>query len=336
MKISASLYSNNTHEFLSMMQDLDRFNIDYIHIDCNDDLSVFEDIVKVKEVTHKPIDLHVISEAPERFYDKIIETKAEIVCFQCEQLKRPLNVPKEIKSKLGLAITTETPIKVFEEYKDRFNFMLFMATTPGKSGEFFKKENFEKIREFKRTYPNKLIHVDGGVNNEVSFILRNMGTHCLVVGSYLFKKVSIGNAVLNLKSELSERHYSIKDFMMSYYELPTIDIDSIDLLSVLKAINDYKMGFVIIIDSNQNLKGIITDGNIRRSLIKNIDNLRSIDDVNEIVNSDPFCINENASIDELIQLISKRQTPTTFLPVITAENKLVGAISFSNLIKGEF
>ena len=30
------------------------------------------------------------------------------------------------------------------------------------------KENFKKIRKFRSTYPGKKIHVDGGVNGEVS------------------------------------------------------------------------------------------------------------------------------------------------------------------------
>jgi len=42
-----------------------------------------------------------------------------------------------------------------------------MATIPGESGGKFDKSNFTKIREFSQQYPEKKIHVDGGVNAEV-------------------------------------------------------------------------------------------------------------------------------------------------------------------------
>jgi len=72
------------------------------------------------------------------------------------------------------AFTTHTGIEVFDDYP-QFDFILIMATVPGQSGGVFDKINFEKIRKFRKQYPIKSIHVDGGVNGEVSFILRNMG-----------------------------------------------------------------------------------------------------------------------------------------------------------------
>ena len=88
-----------------------------------------------------------------------------------------------------------------------------MATIPGESGGKFDKSNFTKIREFSQLYPDKKIHVDGGVNAEVSFILRNMGVYLSVSGSYLFNSVSIGSALLNLKLNEVESHFLVKDFM---------------------------------------------------------------------------------------------------------------------------
>jgi pentose-5-phosphate-3-epimerase len=49
----------------------------------------------------------------------------------------------------------------------------------------FVKTISQRIREFRRRYPSKNIHVDGGVNGEVSFILRNIGVDAAVSGSFL-------------------------------------------------------------------------------------------------------------------------------------------------------
>ena len=47
-----------------------------------------------------------------------------------------------------------------------------MTTTPGESGGKFNKINFNKIREFRKKFPEKNIHIDGGINDELGFIMR--------------------------------------------------------------------------------------------------------------------------------------------------------------------
>jgi len=166
MKISASIYSSKEKSLSELVKELDEFHVDYFHVDCNDDLKVFEDIKTIRKQSKTPIDLHIISSASEKFFQKIIENEIELVTFQYENLKNEIIIPQEIKSQLGLAIVSETEIDVFEKYKDRFDFILFMTTTPGKSGGTFNKENFKKIREFHQKYPEKKIHVDGGVTDK--------------------------------------------------------------------------------------------------------------------------------------------------------------------------
>ena len=68
-----------------------------------------------------------------------------------------------------------------------------MTTTPGESGGKFNKINFKKIRDFKNTYPSKKVHIDGGVNDEIAFILRIHGVKSVVSGSYLVNASEIGS-----------------------------------------------------------------------------------------------------------------------------------------------
>ena len=117
-----------------------------------------------------------LTENPEVYFPLIEKHNIEYVTFQYENVNGFLNIPDTISSKLGLAITSDTDVAVFDKYKNRFSFILFMATTPGKSAGVFNKLNFQKIRKFRSLYPDKNIHVDGGVDGEVSFILRNKAT----------------------------------------------------------------------------------------------------------------------------------------------------------------
>ncbi|MFN5417754.1 MAG: hypothetical protein ACK5B9_11910, partial [Flavobacteriia bacterium] len=191
MKISASIYSDKKRVLRETILDLVDHHVDLLHVDCNDDLKVFEDIKQIREWTKIPIDLHIITDTPEKYFPYLIETPVEFVTFQFENLTQKLEIPSEITGKKGLAIITPTSIEAFDSYSN-FDFILIMATIPGQSGGVFDAVNFTKIRSFKQKYPAKAIHVDGGVNAEVSFILRNMGVDSSVSGSYLFNEPSIG------------------------------------------------------------------------------------------------------------------------------------------------
>jgi len=334
MKISASIYSNKTQTLPEIIKDLDDHQIDFFHVDCNDDIKVFDDLEIIRKYSKKPIDLHIITDDADKYYDLIEAHDIEYVTFQYENLKRPLDVPDRIKSRLGLAITSDTDISVFEPFADRFSFILFMATTPGKSSGVFNKMNFKKIRKFRSTYPDKKIHVDGGVNGEVSFILRNMGVFSAVSGSYLFNADKLGSALLNLKSNEMDSHFQVKDFMRPIDEAPVLPPNQRSFEEVLKSIDKNKLGFTILVDTAGLIQGIISNADVRKGLIKSIANLNQLE-VESIINYNPVVIDEHATVVELLRHIKSFNFPITYLPVVDGERKVTGVLTFINLIKGE-
>ncbi len=334
MKISASIYSNKTKSLEELVKELDSVNVDYMHVDCNDDLKVFDDIKLIRKISKTPVDLHIISSEPEKFYAGIKETATEFVTFQLENLKSPLNIPSDIKCKLGLAIISATPIDVFEPYQDKFDFILFMTTTPGKSGGVFNKENFRKIRDFKNKFPGKRIHVDGGVTDEVAFVLRNMGVDSVVSGSYLVNNEgAIGRVLHQLRSDNITSHTRISDFMITREESPAIST-SATFLEALQSIEDYKLGFTNVIDASGKLLGIVSNADVRKGLIKNIKKLEAIS-VNDLINTNPFKIKASSTVSEMLAFIKSIKFPILFLPVVDDNNVLQGIVTFNNLIKGE-
>ncbi len=334
MKISASIYSSKDKELNCLIQELDAHRVNFFHIDCNDDIGVFEDISKIRKISKTPIDLHIITSEPEKYYKLIEKNKIEYVTFQFENIKKEIHIPETIKSNLGLAIVSETDIAIFEKVKNSFSFILFMATTPGESGGKFNKQNFKKINEFRNKFPGKKIHVDGGVNEELSFILRNMGVSVVVIGSYLFKNDFIGSALLQLKSDDVEGHYLVKDFMLDCEETPVLKFESISFYDVLKSIEDFKMGFTTIVNDARILQGIITNADVRKSLIRNYNNLANIS-VDDMLNRDPAYVYDYETVTEILAYIKTLNFPVLFMPVVDKNKKLVGAIKFNNLIKGE-
>ncbi len=334
MKISASIYSDKGRTLQEVVSELEQNEIDFFHIDCNDNLSVFEDIDAIRKLSKKPIDLHIISSETDKYIPYLKEREIDFVTFQYEQLPKDFQFPKDVSSKFGLAITSDTPIDVYEKHKDDCSFILFMATTPGQSGGKFNKENFKKIRAFQKKYPTAKIHVDGGVNAEVSFILRNMGVYSSVSGSYLFTDGGVGKAVMSLKASDVDSHFQIKDFMIEKEEMPLVSETEQNFKNIVISIDQHKMGFTILTDNNNKMKGIVSNADIRKALIKKFDDLNTIN-VNDLINPSPVVINENNTVREMLRLIKSKNFPIMYVPVVNDSHEATGVVTFMNLIKGE-
>lgn len=333
MKISASIYSDKKRQLKEVINDLVQHQVELLHVDCNDDLSVFEDIQQIRTWCNVPIDLHIITDSPEKFYDPLRETPVEYVTFQYENLKSTLDIPVDITGKKGLAVTTFTPVDVFNEYSN-FDFILIMATIPGQSGGAFDKINFTKIRNFRKLFPSKSIHVDGGVNAEVSFILRNMGVSTSVSGSYLFNAPSVGQALMNLTSREIESHYQVEDFMIPLEECPIVRSSDLSLKSILTTIEVGNLGFCLVVDDEKRLIGLISSADIRKAMLKKLDDLNSITS-SDLINSSPVFIENSATVIDLLRKIKQCSFPVMYLPVLKNNSEAVGIVNFTNLIKGE-
>jgi len=333
MKISASIYSDKQRPLKEVIKDLVDHQIEVLHVDCNDDLSVFNDISDIRHWCSIPIDLHIITDQPDKYFDLLKKHPVEYLTFQYENLKSPLKIPDEIKSKKGIAITTPTDIDVFSDFEE-MDFILIMATTPGQSGGAFDQNNFSKIRKYRAKYPKKSIHVDGGVNAEVSFILRNMGVSLSVSGSYLFSGSSIGNSLMNLTQREIESNYCVEDFMTPLEETPNINYLKASTKTILECVENGNMGVAIICGENGELIGIVSSADIRKALLKNIDQ-PSVIRPDDLINRSPISIGSESTVVELLQLVKSCTFPIMYLPVVDELNNAVGIINFVHLIKGE-
>jgi len=333
MKISASIYSDKLRPLAEVIQDLDAHQVDLFHVDCNDDPSVFTDIAEIRKWSTTPIDLHLITEKPEAYFELLRENPVDYLTFQFEKLKAPLRLPKDIQGKKGIAITTDTPVDIFQGFSE-FDFILIMATTPGQSGGKFDQHNFQKIRKFRKMYPTKSIHVDGGVNGEVSFILRNMGVSSCVSGSYLFNAPSIGQALMNLTKREIESSFQIKDFMVPADECPVCYSHLHSAKEIVQVVDQGKLGFALVLKDDGKLIGIVSSADIRKGVLKKWDELQQIN-ISDIMNTSPLTILETATVVELLKLIKTCSFPVMYMPVVNSIGHAVGIINFAHLIKGE-
>lgn len=333
MKISASIYSNRSESIQDLAKYLDKLHVDYIHIDSKEATEVFVDIETIRKHSNIPIDLHIIAKSPEPFTQLIEDYAVESVCFQFEDLEnKDLTFLDSLNCKKGIAILNQTPLSMIEDQGHHFNYILIMTTTPGVSGGKFDQSTFDKVKEVKAKYPNKEIYVDGGVDDKIAVKLMNLGVDCSISGSYLMKAHEIDRALISLKNNIQKLDISISDFMLKKNELPIVDIESVSLKSIINTITKYKLAFAVILNRSGTLRGIVTDGDLRREIIENIHDLNAIE-VDEMINEHPISIQENSTFSDALGTIRLSEKKITFLVVLDNNNKFRGILHLNQIFK---
>ena len=85
--------------------------------------------------------------------------------------------------------------------------------------------------------------------------------------------------------------YKVKDLMITGDKMPLVS-DTESFTNVLNTISEYKLGMAMILDSDKKLSGVLTDGDIRRTIIKypNSSNVQ----VKDVMTVNPKRITEDA------------------------------------------
>ena len=119
----------------------------------------------------------------------------------------------------------------------------------------------------------------------------------------------------------------VNDLMATGEDNASITSDS-TLKNAIVQMGKKGLGLVNIVDANNNLIGIITDGDIRRQLEKNVDiyNL----DVQDVMTTHPYTISSRTMAVEALKVM--KENNISVLPVLDGEI-LVGTIRLQSLIK---
>ena len=115
----------------------------------------------------------------------------------------------------------------------------------------------------------------------------------------------------------------VKDQMQTRLPITTPETSFTDCLSIM---NEGRMGVALVME-NQQLKGIITDGDVRRALTANgADTLNKT--AKELMTSSPKTIHENEFLAKAEDLMKEKKIHS--LVVVNDENNVVGLVEFSS------
>ena len=120
---------------------------------------------------------------------------------------------------------------------------------------------------------------------------------------------------------------SIKDIMHTEEEVPVVYSD--DTLSKgLIEMSQKALGMTAIVDKKDQLVGIFTDGDLRRTLESNIDIKKT--KMHEVMTKNPFVLSADTLAYNALSLIQEKKITSI---IVTNENKVIGALNIHDLFR---
>ena len=124
---------------------------------------------------------------------------------------------------------------------------------------------------------------------------------------------------------------AVEDIMHSGADNPVVN-GATTVQDALFVITDKGLGAVSVIDDNEIMIGVLTDGDIRRGLSKGIDFLQR--PVTELMTRAPKTITKDKLAAQALHLMeSNSPKPITVLPVIDEERRVIGLLHMTDLVR---
>lgn len=151
--------------------------------------------VKTKKIPK--IEIHLMTENPEKIIEKWFENGAARLIFHFEAMqdfKKILSFQSKNRE-IGMALNPETSLETIRLIASQFAEILFLTVNPGAQGRKFLPEVLEKVRQAHKVFPKLVLGVDGGIRPGRASQAVRAGAARLCVGSYIW---AAGNPVAAL------------------------------------------------------------------------------------------------------------------------------------------
>jgi len=172
---------------------------DWLHIDVMDGhfvpnltfgLKVLEACRKVSDL---PLDVHLMVERPEQYFEDYAKAGASIITFHVEaapHMHRQVHRIKELGVRAGVALNPATPLAAVEEIIPDLDLLLIMTVNPGFGGQQFIDHTVGKTTRaaamLHQVGSTARLEVDGGVGRATIARCRTAGADAFVAGNAVF------------------------------------------------------------------------------------------------------------------------------------------------------
>lgn len=208
MKIAVSYLG--VKNVFSFIKELDKTDVDFIHVDVMDGKYVknktmsFKELSNISYYTQKRLDVHFMVRNPLKYIDDYADLNVSYMSFHLDTKDNLDAIIKRTKMygiKVGLVLNPDDEIEKVLPYLEQIDLILIMTVTPGKSGQNLIKDVIPKIydlkKEINRRKLNVLLSADGGINLDNKKLLE--GCDILVCGSCITKSNNYQETITALR-----------------------------------------------------------------------------------------------------------------------------------------
>lgn len=206
IRIVPAILSDTPIELEKLVRQAERF-AGYVQIDVMDGRFVPTNSISCGHIaalkTKLAWEAHLMVLHPENCAADFYHTGAQKIIFHFEATPEPEKVIgylRKLGVKVGLAVNPETAIVQIAPMVDKVDSVLFMTVHPGYYGAQFLPEVLDKVKSFRKEYPESEIGIDGGVKADNIIKIAQSGADDICIGSGLFREPNPAEAYSKLKA----------------------------------------------------------------------------------------------------------------------------------------
>jgi nucleoside-diphosphate-sugar epimerase/dTDP-4-amino-4,6-dideoxygalactose transaminase/CBS domain-containing protein len=202
-----------------------------------------------------------------------------------------------------------------------------LNSTFNEIGVLIPKNRNELIEKIKDLFEIRLRYEPTSVKNKVSNYLYN---HILILPSS--KEHDINKFILRMNKALEEVKLESDLRFIKLTEKMSLFIieDNNSIKEAMKKIDLNGLQFICVVNDKKEFKGIATDGDIRRALIKGVDIGTPI---GEVLNKESLFLTMGDSEEKIYEISLKINSDRVFLPILTTDRKIYDLVLVKKDIK---
>ncbi len=213
VRIAPSLLSVDFARLADELAMIEAAGADWLHVDVMDGVFVpnltfgVKVIETVRKLTTLPLDVHLMTVEPEKYFDSFAKAGANGLTVHVEtapHLHRQLMRIRELGCMAGATMNPGTSLETVRDVAGDLDLLLIMSVNPGFGGQKFIPHSLDKIRRARQLLDavgsTAVLEVDGGVARDTIRSCFEAGADTFVAGNAIFSAADPAAEVRSLRN----------------------------------------------------------------------------------------------------------------------------------------